>query len=427
MVFAKAFLICVTIGRCHGFPGKLAQPSLKGGIAQKPITVAHGKANSIKPIPSPQFADFQHLERYGENALLASRSGASENTSQLHSLQKLQKNISNFVQANFLVCGMAFAVSFAKLAPSLGAPRTLVEILISKVGVFMVFLISGWSLELTELKNALLQFKLNGLIQGMNMIAWPYLIGLPLTTALRTFAPWALPASVLDGILILTCLPTTVNMCIFLTQTTGGNVACALCNVVIGNTLGILVTPALLLRFFGTNIKLPFLDMVSKLFSKVLVPVVIGQMLRAAGLQDFYKRNAKIFKKISEISLMSIVWTAFCSAFSQGVGLEAQSVAILLFLLPALHLASIAALFAFFKLPILKLKRGDIVAATFTASHKTLAFGLPLIKTVFDGNPNLAPYCAPVVLLYPLQLVLGSFLTSFFSKYIQAADEEKAR
>jgi hypothetical protein len=64
-----------------------------------------------------------------------------------------------------------------------------------------------------------------------------------------------------------------VNMCIMLTSTAGGNVASAICNAVIANMAGIFVTPALLLYFFGTTIKLPFVDMVLKLCKKVLLPV----------------------------------------------------------------------------------------------------------------------------------------------------------
>jgi predicted Na+-dependent transporter len=36
---------------------------------------------------------------------------------------------------------------------------------------------------------------------------------------------------------------------------------------------GILLTPALLLQFFGTQVQLPFLAMVLKLVNKVVVPV----------------------------------------------------------------------------------------------------------------------------------------------------------
>jgi sodium/bile acid cotransporter 7 len=98
-------------------------------------------------------------------------------------------------------------------------------------------------------------------------------VGLPLKNALATYFPTLLTPALLDGLLILTCLPTTVNMCIFLTAAAGGNVASSLCNAVISNLGGIFLTPALLMRFFGATIQLPFGDMVLKLCNKVLLPV----------------------------------------------------------------------------------------------------------------------------------------------------------
>ena len=44
---------------------------------------------------------------------------------------------------------------------------------------------------------------------------------------------------------------TTINLCIFLSSASNANVATALCNAILGNLLGILVTPAWLLYLFG--------------------------------------------------------------------------------------------------------------------------------------------------------------------------------
>ena len=113
------------------------------------------------------------------------------------------------------------------------------ELFIGKYGVTVIFLLSGLSLKLAELTNAAANMKLNGLIQLSTFGAWPFLVGVPLTTALETFAPTLLPKALLEGILILTCLPTTINMCILLTSASGGSVATALCNTVISNMAGI--------------------------------------------------------------------------------------------------------------------------------------------------------------------------------------------
>ena len=114
------------------------------------------------------------------------------------------------------------------------------------------------------------------------------------------------------------------------------------------------------------------------------------------------------------------MWNAFCNAFSKGLGLEVGHGLVLLALLPALHLVSLAVLKRLFELPFWNFTRGEIVAGVFCASHKTLAFGLPLVNTIFEGNPNLAAYCAPIMFIHPLQLVLGSLLIPRLSKYTEA-------
>ena len=60
----------------------------------------------------------------------------------------------------------------------------------------------------------------------------------------------------------------------------------------------------------------------------------------------------------------------------------------------------------------------DAVAAAYCASHKTLAFGLPLIRTIFAGSPDLAYYCAPIMILHPLQLLVGSLAVPRLRAYL---------
>lgn len=324
-----------------------------------------------------------------------------------------------FASKNFFLIGMVVAVSLAKLFPELGKNGSILrpELFIGKYGVTVIFLLSGLSLKLAELANAASNLKLNGLIQLTTFGAWPFLVGLPLTKGIESFLPNLLPKPLLEGLLILTCLPTTINMCIILTSASGGNVATALCNTVISNLAGIFLTPALLLRFFGKGIELPFAELVGKLANKVLLPVAIGQALRATPAKDFYSNRTKFFKRLQEMVLLGIVWNAFCNAFSRGLGLEPSHAIALLILLPLLHLGSLLALFSMFRSKILNITTGEAAAATFCGAHKTLAFGLPLINTVFEGNPNLASYCAPIMLMHPLQLVIGSAMVPFFEKF----------
>ena len=324
-----------------------------------------------------------------------------------------------FAGKNFFLVGMFVAVGLARLAPTLGRNGGILrpELFIGRYGVTFIFLLSGLSLELSQLKDAASNIKLNSLIQLGTFAAWPFLLGLPLVTLIGRHLPTFLPSALLDGILILTCLPTTVNMCVILSRTAGGNTASALCNAIISNLIGIVLTPALLFQFFGASIQLPFLEMFLKLCNKVLVPVAIGQALRGTPVKLFYEKHSKRFKRAQELILLSILWNAFCTAICKGLGLSLQHGIALGFLLPSLHAVSLLALFQFFSLPILGFTRQDAVSAMFCASQKTLAFGLPLIQTIFEGNPNLALYCAPLMFFHPLELIMGSSLIPRLEKY----------
>jgi solute carrier family 10 (sodium/bile acid cotransporter), member 7 len=142
-------------------------------------------------------------------------------------------------------------------------------------------------------------------------------------------------------------------------------------------------------------------------------------------VKDIYEGNSKKFKRLQELILLGIVWNAFCNAFSKGMGLEFRHAAALLAILPTLHIISLVFLFKMFQQPFWGLSRGETVAAMFCASHKTLAFGLPLVNTIFEGNPNLASYCAPIMFIHPLQLVLGSLLVPRLVRYTTGECEAK--
>ena len=335
------------------------------------------------------------------------------------SLSKKLYAFRKFASKNFFLVGMFVAVALARLAPALGRNGGILrpELIIGRFGVTFIFLLSGLSLELSQLKDAASNIKLNALIQLSTFIAWPFLLGLPLVTLIGNHLPTLFPSALVDGLLILTCLPTTVNMAVVLTRTAGGNTASALCNTIISNLLGIFATPALLFRFFGASIQLPFLEMLVKLCNKVLVPVAIGQALRATPVKEFYEKHSKTFKRTQEVVLLSILWNAFCTAISKGLGLSLQHGLALAVVLPTLHALSLGTLFKFFSLPALGFSRQDAISAMFCSSQKTLAFGLPLIQTIFEGNPNLAMYCAPLMFFHPLELIMGSSLIPWLEKY----------
>jgi solute carrier family 10 (sodium/bile acid cotransporter), member 7 len=341
------------------------------------------------------------------------------------SFENLLSSIRDFTNKNFFLVGMLVAVVLAKAFPVLGQNNNggilRPDLFIGNFGVTLIFLLSGLSLQTSELTQAISNVKMNGVIQAFIFAIWPFCIGVPLKILLGTISP-----RLSDGLIIMTTLPTTVNMCIMLTSACGGNVALSICNAVISNMLGIFITPLLLLHFFGATIQLPFGKMVWKLCQKVLLPVTVGQLLRATRVKEFYHLHSKTLKRLQEVILLGIVWNAFCNAFgSNGLGIGLQESFFLFLLLTSLHLALLGVCFKLFSMPTLGFSKADTIAAMFCASQKTLAFGLPLVNTIFQGNPNLASYCAPIMFIHPLQMMIGSFLIPTLQKYTQGENKDE--
>ena len=169
-----------------------------------------------------------------------------------------------------------------------------------------------------------------------------------------------------------------------------------------------------------------FPDRPSHMYSLLwyILVIAVGQALRLTRAKDVYKTHSKKFKMVQELVMISILWNAFCEAFSIGWGMQLSHAVKLLLVLPVLHLASLGFCFKLFER--IGFSRGEVVAAMFCASHKTLAFGLPLVNTIFEGNPNLATYCAPLMFIHPVQLVLGSLFMSRLEKYTSTSDQVTA-
>jgi hypothetical protein len=63
------------------------------------------------------------------------------------------------------------------------------------------------------------------------------------------------------------------------------------------------------------------------------------------------------------------------------------------------------------------------VMGLFGCTEKTVALGVPLINAIYAGNPAIGSYTLPLLIWYPMQLVIGSFLTPRLAKFVQQEQE----
>jgi sodium/bile acid cotransporter 7 len=100
----------------------------------------------------------------------------------------------------------------------------------------------------------------------------------------------------------------------------------------------------------------------------------------------------------------------FSDTFLSGLGVSSSALAVLLFSMPITYLVFSA---IFWKLSYKLLPGLDAptrAAALLCSSQRTLAFGIPFIKTAFGTRPDVAYILAPLLLYAPAQLLLGSTL-----------------
>jgi sodium/bile acid cotransporter 7 len=322
-------------------------------------------------------------------------------------------------QKQFFLVGAGTAIGLARIAPAVGKTGGLLrpELTVGSVGVGLIFFGIGLGIKLRDLRAAAANLKLNFFTQFF-MFGFTPALG----WALRTVLKWAqvVNATFLDGMMALMCLPTTVNMCVILTGQAGGSLPSSVFNAVLGNLLGIVLTPLLVYIYMGESLTLPIAKILRKLSVKVLLPFCLGLAAQEVrGVRDAYSARKRPIKKLSELILISIIYNSFCDTFSSAAA-PVGGIPSLVCVLVGLHAALLSIIWATGE--VLGLPREEKITAAFCGSQKTLAFGIPLLTTLFAGSPNLSALTTPLLLYHPLQLLMGSVFAGMLKRAPHAED-----
>jgi len=349
----------------------------------------------------------------------------------------------NLIDKQFFLFGMTAVFGLAFSWPHLGAQGGPMrpEFVVDRLAVKGLFFLSGLALPLRGLLGAVSAWRVNTLIQSFSLGAMP-LLALALTRCLEALAPNILQPDTLSGLVVLGSVPTTSNMCVVLSAAANADVPAAIFNAVFGNLLGVVVTPlllrALLPTFRSTDSSLatpaPSLSAVfRRLTIKVVTPIACGVVtatLLPPKLRALKMRRKKLLSRLSELLLLLVVHNAFSDAFSSSVGIEPSEVCTLLAVLIVYHTTALVSVFGLGS-EVLKLEPAQTVTAMLCGSHKTVALGLPLLKSILGAGEgsggvsqeSLALLFAPLLLYHPLQLVLDSLLVPTLQKLTTSSAE----
>ena len=292
----------------------------------------------------------------------------------------------------------------AKCNPQLGRTGGSLrpEFWINKVGVIFIFIINGLTLPTSQLQAAGSSWGIHAFTQFYSLCILP-LIG----WTLSLMSP---QGGIRDGIRCVASLPSTINLCITLTQASGADPVTAIFNAALGNLIGVFWSPVVVYGMLHAAEGISITQSLAKLANLVLIPISVGQLIRQTPLGPFLLRFKAYSKTLGEIVLLGVVLNTFSDTFLTGFSLSPFFVGMLFTAISVFYLSSN---FIFWKLTEIFFPHVDVKtrgAAMICSSQKTLAFGMPFIKATFGHKTNVAEILTPLLLYYQVQVLLGSLI-----------------
>ncbi|WP_051719187.1 bile acid:sodium symporter family protein [Hymenobacter sp. IS2118] len=311
-------------------------------------------------------------------------------------------------------------VALAYFRPSLGSKASPVPWKsITTVGVALVFFFYGLKLSFEKLRAGLRNWKLHLLVQAATFVLFPALalLARPLFGPEKGELLW-------QSIFFLCALPSTVSTSVVMVSIAGGNLPAAIFNASISSLLGIVLTPLLASIFLSTSADSSQLwGLAWQLLWQVVLPVGAGVLLNARfhAVAERHKGGLRVF---DQITILLIVFTAFCDSFAEGV--FSRYLPLDVFKLGAgmvgLYLVVFGLIWALSRA--LHFSRADQVVAVFCGSKKSLVHGSVMASLLFPASAATGLILLPLMLYHALQIVLASSMAQYLGR--QAAAEPVA-
>jgi len=179
-------------------------------------------------------------------------------------------------------------------------------------------------------------------------------------------------------------------------------------NAVLGNVLGVFVSPALISAYVGSTSGLPF-D-----YSQVFIDLsitIVGPLILGQIIQYFFRKQLTIVQSkislpiTSSVLLLILVWSVFCDLFSARIEVNSLSILAILALDVALFLLFTSLSFGITIIPILNYEKGDTIAIVMCSATKTVALGIPMINIIYGHTPESGILIIPLLIYHAQQLV----------------------
>lgn len=289
-------------------------------------------------------------------------------------------------------------VLLATLLPPRGVWATVASVA-ADIGIVLLFFLHGAKLSRAAIVDGARNWRLHLAVLATTFVVFP-LLGLAIGNV-RLLSPL-----VLQGLLFLTLLPSTVQSSIAFTAIARGNVAAAVCSASFSNLIGIALTPALVaLTIGGVGGEGAGVSMaaVEAIVLQLLVPFLVGHLLRP-WIGTLVTRHKAALTVVDRGSILLVVYTAFGAAVVEGLWHRVSAADLAVIALLCTVLLGIVMLFTTLLARLMKLERDDAIVLLFCGSKKSLASGVPMAGVLF-APAQVGIVLLPVMLFHQIQLI----------------------
>lgn len=282
---------------------------------------------------------------------------------------------------------------------------------LTKAAIAVVFFLHGARLSREAVIRGIVHWRLHLTILAATFVLFP-----ALTVGMTLLPAWITPPELAAGLILLGCLPSTIQSSIAFVGIARGNVAAAVASASASNLIGVFLTPllaGLLMHTEGAVNPGAFTIIIVQL----LVPFALGQAARP-WVGEFVARRNKQLGLLDRGTIVLIVYVAFSSAVVEGVWsrLGAMDLVRLLVVCSVLLVAVLAITAVAARA--LGFSKEDEIAIVFCGSKKSLASGAPIAAALL--TPAVAGVAMiPLMVFHQIQLMACAALAQ---RYAQRPD-----
>ena len=299
--------------------------------------------------------------------------------------------------------GIGVAVLLGLLFPDFSG--VIKEYKLLKIGIFVSFFLTSLKLDTSHITEQCRNVK------GVLVALVSCFVFFPCVA--RGFAEVMFPGDkdMLVGLSILAVVPVTMATGMILTALAGGNVPFSLLINVTSHFLSVLTIPFALQLLLATDksIDLPVARLMSEIALLVIVPVILGQLLRIK-LKDKIAKAGKIFSIFCQFVILMVIYNGVASSTSElttaGTRIVTIAGAIILLHIVIIFMNSLLC-------RLLKFDAGLTSAFTLQTSQKSLGLSYILWEGYFS---SILLAMIPPICYHLTQSIGDTYLAHYFNR-----------